>query len=107
MGIIWAQNKINMPYDFPSIKDTSLKMVAFYGMRIGFWSIFVDGTFENYPSTFGPYIESNYFVDKIDSSSNDTIHYPILIGCEMIAYLDNLDIGLQYLKDSRKGFARF
>ena len=85
---------------FLDIKVISLEMEIFYGMKIGIAGLFFfDGTFENYPSTFGPYIESKYFVDKLDSSpidSNQTSSYFDWVQGDY--YLDNLDIGVKYSK---------
>jgi len=106
MGIVLAQNKLNMPYDFSRhqgyiIRDGNILWNEdWYSGRF-----FFDGTFENYPSTFGPYIESNYFIDKIDSSSIDTNHTSSYFDwVQGDYYLDNLDIGLNYSKDNRRGF---
>jgi len=63
---------------------------------------FFDGTFSNYPSTFGPYIESNYFnptVDTTMSDSNQTSSYFDYIQGDY--YLDNLDIGIKYSNDNK------
>ena len=106
MGIVLAQNKINMPYDFSRhqgyiIKDGNILWNEdWYAGHF-----FFDGTFENYPSTFGPYIESKYFVDKLDSSSIDTNQTSSYFDwVQGDYYLDNLDIGVNYSKDSRRGF---
>ena len=106
MGIVLAQNKINMPHDFSRhqgyiIKDgTMLWNEDWYA-----GNIFFDGTFENYPSTFGPYIESKYFVDIVGSSlidTNQTLSYFDWVQGDY--YLDNLDIGVNYSKNIRRGF---
>tara|TARA_Y100001970_G_scaffold119703_1_gene148471 strand:- start:324 stop:1889 length:1566 start_codon:yes stop_codon:yes gene_type:complete len=106
MGIVWAQNKIDMPYDFSRHQG--------YIIRDGniLWNddwfagqFFFDGTFENYPSTFGPYIESKYFADKLDSSSIDSSQTSSYFDWIQGDYfLDNLDIGVKYLKGSSRGF---
>ena len=101
-----AQNKINMPYDFSRHQGYIIKDGTILWNEDWYcWSFFFDGTFENYPSTFGPYIESKYFVDIVDSSSidtNQTLSYFDWVQGDY--YLDNLDIGVNYSKDSRRGF---
>ena len=104
-GIILAQNKINMPYDFSKhqgyiIRDGNILWNEDWYSGL----FFFDGTFENYPSTFGTYIESNYFLDEIDTpsiDSNQTLSYFDWVQGDY--YLDNLDIGLKYSKERRQG----
>ena len=106
MGIVLAQNKINMPYDFSRhqghiIRDGNILWNEDWYSGL----FFFDGTFENYPSTFGPYIESNYFLEKIDSSLIDSSYTSSYFDwVQGDYYLDNLDIGVNYLKNSRRGY---
>ena len=106
MGIVWAQNKINMPYDFSRhqgyiISDGNILWNEDWYSGL----FFFDGTFENYPSTFGPYIESKYSENKLDSFPIDSSHSSSYFDwVQGDYYLDNLDIGVKYSKDSRRGF---
>ena len=106
IGIVLAQNKINMPYDFSRhqghiIRDGNILWNEDWYSGL----FFFDGTFENYPSTFGPFIESNYFLGKIDTSSMDSSHTTSYFDwIQGDYYLDNLDIGVNYSKDSRRGY---
>ena len=92
MGIVLAQNKINMPYDFSRhqghiIRDGNILWNEDWYSGL----FFFDGTFENYPSTFGPYIESKYSEDKLDSSSIDSSHTSSYFDwVQGDYYLDNL-----------------
>jgi len=106
IGIVLAQNKINMPYDFSRHQGYIIKDGNILWNEDWFAGhFFFDGTFENYPSTFGPYIESKYFVDKLDSSSIDSSQTSSYFDwVQGDYYLDNLDIGVNYSKDSRRGF---
>ena len=106
MGIVLAQNKINMPYDFSRhqgyiISDGNILWNEDWYSGL----FFFDGTFENYPSTFGPYIESKYSENKLDSFPIDSSHTSSYFDwVQGDYYLDNLDIGVKYSKDSRRGF---
>ena len=106
MGIILAQNKINMPYDFSRHQGYIIEDGDILWNEDWYSGpFFFDGTFENYPSTFGPYIESEYFIDKSDSSLTDssktTSYFDWVQGDY---YLDNLDIGMNYSKGIKRGF---
>ena len=101
VNIAFAQNKINMPYDLSKHQGYIIEngnIVWNDDWKSG--QFFFDGTFSNYPSTFGPFIESNYFrpaVDTAISDSNQTSSYFDYIQGDY--YLDNLDIGIKYSND--------
>ena len=103
IGIVMAQDKLNMPYDYSRHQGYVINngsMMWNEDWRSGLF--FIDGTFANYPSTFGPQIESNYFFPDIDSTlsdSNYTSSYFDWVQGDY--YLDNLDIGLEYSTDHR------
>ena len=64
-----AQDKLNMPYDFSRHQGYVINNGSI--MWNEDWSsgnFFFDGTFSNYPSIFGPQIESGYFNSTIDST---------------------------------------
>ena len=103
VSIAVAQHKLNMPYDFSKHQGYIINngnMVWNDDWQSG--RFFFDGTFSNYPSTFGSYIESNYFNSNLDttlSDSNYTSSYFDYIQGDY--YLDNLDIGIKYSNDNK------
>ena len=103
IGIAMAQDKLNMPYDYSRHQGYVINngsMMWNEDWRSGFF--FFDGTFANYPSTFGTQIDSNYFFPDIESTlsdSNYTLSYFDWVQGDY--YLDNLDIGLEYSNDHR------
>jgi len=103
LNIVIAQDKLNMPYDFSKHQGYIINngnVVWNEDWQSGHF--FFDGTFSNYPSTFGTYIESNYFNPTLDttiSDSNHTSSYFDYIQGDY--YLDNLDIGIKYSNDNK------
>ena len=104
IGIVMAQDKLNMPYDFSRHQGYVINNGSI--MWNEDWSsgnFFFDGTFANYPSKFGPQIESGYFNSTIDSTLSDsdytTSYFDYIQGDY---YLDNLDIGLEYSTNNKK-----
>tara|TARA_Y100000741_G_scaffold342577_1_gene305682 strand:+ start:736 stop:2331 length:1596 start_codon:yes stop_codon:yes gene_type:complete len=103
VSIVFAQNKLNMPYDFSNHQGYLINngnIVWNQDWQSGYF--FFDGTFSNYPSTFGPDIESNYFNTTLDtamSDSNYTLSYFDYMQGDY--YLDNLDIGIEYSVDNK------
>ena len=98
-----AQDKLNMPYDYSRHQGYVINngsMMWNEDWKSGHF--FFDGTFSNYPSNFGPQIESNYFNPNREAAvpdSNYTASYFEYIQGDY--YLDNLDIGLEYSTDHK------
>ena len=103
ISIVFAQNKLNMPYDFSKHQGYIINngnIVWNQDWQSGHF--FFDGTFSNYPSTFGPNIESNYYnttLDTVMSDSSYTSSYFDYMQGDY--YLDNLDIGIKYAVDNK------
>ena len=73
ISIVFAQNKLNMPYDFSKHQGYIINngnIVWNQDWQSGHF--FFDGTFSNYPSTFGPNIESNYYNTTLDTVMSDS-----------------------------------
>ena len=73
-----AQDKLNMPYDYSRHQGYVINngsMMWNEDWRSGFF--FFDGTFANYPSTFGTQIDSNYFFPDVPNAR--ATHTPTLL----------------------------
>ena len=102
ISIVAGQNKLIMPYDFSKHQGYVINngnIVWNKDWKSG--NFFFDGTFANFPSTFGPHIESNYYkiIDTTLSDSNYTSSYFDYVQGDY--YLDNLDIGIKYLNENK------
>ena len=102
-SIIFSQSIENISYDFIKHQGHILNRGSL------FWNedwhsngLFFDGTFANYPSTYGREIEKELFkpVEDISSldSSNTSSYFDYVQGDY---YLDNLDLGIKYSNPGR------
>ena len=112
IAIVFSQSKVNMPFDYSKHQGYVINEGAMLWNQD--WSsgpFFFDGSFENYPSKFGPQIEAEYFSPNIDSTVDDSNSVSSYFDYVQGDYfLDNLDIGLKFINKNNKiilnGFKR-
>jgi len=102
-GILFPQSIENISYDFIKHQGHILNKGSLVWNEDWYSNgLFFDGTFANYPSTFGPVIERGVFkpfedISSLDSS-NTSSYFDYVQGDY---YLDNLDLGIKYLNPGR------
>ena len=115
IGIIstaFSQSKVNMPFDYSRHQGYVVNEgVMLWNEDWSSGHFFFDGSFENYPSKFGPRIEAEYFSLNNDSTLNDSNSVSSYFDYVQGDYfLDNLDLGLNFNKNNNKislnGFKR-
>ena len=111
-AIVFSQSKVNMPFDYSRHQGYVINEgVMLWNQDWSSGPFFFDGSFENYPSKFGPRIEAEYFSPNIDSTANDSNFVSSYFDYVQGDYfLDNLDIGLKFINKNNKislnGFKR-
>ena len=102
-SIIFSQSIENISYDFIKHQGHILNKGSLFWNEDWYSNgLFFDGTFANYPSTYGPVIERGVFKPVEDISSLDsskTLSYFDYLQGDY--YLDNLDLGIKYLNPGR------
>jgi len=102
-SIIFSQSIENISYDFINHQGHILNKGSLVWNED--WhsnGLFFDGTFANYPSTYGPVIDRGFLkpVEEISSlDSLKTLSYFDYVQGDY--YLDNLDLGIKYLSSDR------
>ena len=102
-SVIFSQNIENISYDFIKHQGHILNKGSLVWNED--WhsnGLFFDGTFANYPSTYGPVIDRGFLkpVEEISSlDSLKTLSYFDYVQGDY--YLDNLDLGIKYLSSDR------
>ena len=102
-SIIFSQSIENISYDFIKHQGHILNKGSLFWNEDWYSNgLFFDGTFANYPSTYGPVIEKGFFKAVKDISSSDslkTLSYFDYVQGDY--YLDNLDLGIKYSNPGR------
>ena len=102
-SIMFSRNIENIPYDFIKHQGHILNRGSLVWNEDWYSNgLFFDGTFANYPSTYGPVIDKGFlkpieYISSLDSS-NTSSYFDYVQGDY---YLDNLDLGIKYLNPGR------
>ena len=102
-SIMFSQSIENISYDFIKHQGHILNKGSLVWNEDWYSNgLFFDGTFANYPSTYGPLIEERFLkpIEDISSldSSNTSSYFDYVQGDY---YLDNLDLGIKYSNPGR------